>query len=174
MRRLEENKIKTLIMTTDLKTGNPVLLSEGLLAECIYASCALYPLASPICIKNKWLVDGAYHSAIPIFEASKQHCDKIIAISFNEKTPNTHGSFLSFYLEFVSRVLNENARKQNSFTVHFHHEEIVFINCYYDRNLNFWDVDHLDYINEITKLPVEKKKDEILECFNITPASPQK
>lgn len=164
-KKLEDCKIKTLLLATDLKTGDPVVMNEGLLSECIYASCALYPVLPPIYIKKKWLVDGAYHSAIPILEASKNNCDKIISISFEEIPLKEHRNFFEFYMDFVSQVLNKNARKQNSFAVHFHHEEILFINCFYDKNINFWDIKNLDYINEITSRVIEKNKDEILNYF---------
>jgi NTE family protein len=165
-KKIENNKIKTLILSTDLKTGDPVYLNEGSLAEAIYASCALYPVLPPIHIKKKWLVDGAYHSAIPILEASKLHCDKIISISFEEKPLEKHPSFFEFYMDFISQAFIQNARKQNSFAIHFHHEEILFINCYFEKNINFWDIHNLDYINEVTKATIEKHKENILEYFS--------
>lgn len=170
-KKLEDCKIKTLLLATDLKTGDPVVMNEGLLSECIYASCALYPILPPIYLKKKWLVDGAYHSAIPILEASKNGCDKIISISFEEKPLKEHNSFFEFYMDFVSQVLNKNARKQNSFAIHFHHEEILFINCFYEKNINFWDIKNLDYINDITRNAIEKNKESILNYFKNPSAS---
>lgn len=173
-KKLEDAQFKTLLLATDLKTGDPIYLKDGLLAECMYASCALYPVLPPILIKKKWLVDGAYHSAIPILEASKQHCDKIISISFEEKPLEKHPSFFEFYMDFVSQVFNQNAKKQNSFAVHFHHEEILFINCLYEKNINFWDIHNIDYINEVAASAIEKNKKEILDCFSNVISSPEK
>lgn len=165
-KRLEDTKIKTLLLATDLKTGNPVFMNEGLLAECVYASCALFPVLPPICIKKQWLVDGAYYSAIPILEASKQGCDKIIAISFEEKPSAEHKNFFEFYMAFISQLLITNSKKQNSFAVHFHHGEILFINFYYGKNINFWDIQELDYINEVNSAIIEKNKEAIINHFN--------
>lgn len=73
-------------------------------------------------------------------------------------------------MEFVSQVFNQNARKQNLFAVNMHHDEILFVNFYFDKCINFWDVHHMDYIYEITSSVVEKKKEEILKIFS--PFSP--
>ena len=164
-KQLEDSPIKTLLVGTDLHTGEPVAIEKGLMAECIYASCALYPILPPFYINDRWVVDGAYHSAVPVLEAIKQDCDKIIAISFEEKRSEVHSSFFEFYMEFVSQVLNKNARKQNSFAVHFHHDEILFINCYFDKPINFWHVDSLSYINDTVANTIEKHKESIMEMF---------
>lgn len=168
-KRLEDTKIKTLLLATDLKTGNPVFMNEGLLAECVYASCALFPMMPPISIKKKWLVDGAYYSAIPILEASKQGCDKIIAVSFEEKPSLEHNSFFDFYMTFISQVLIANSKKQNSFAVHFHHGEILFINFFYEKSINFWNIEEIDYINKVNSAIIEKNKESIISYF--TPPS---
>jgi NTE family protein len=164
-RRLEDCLVKNYMMATDLETGEPVALDHGLIAECMYASCAMYPVLPPLQINNRWLVDGAYHSALPILEAMKRGCDKIIAVSFEEKRSEKQNSFFEFYMEFVSQVLNKNARKQNSFAVHFHHDEILFINCYFDKAINFWDVGSLAFINNTTNDIIQKNKAAILEMF---------
>jgi len=165
-RRLEDCAIKNYMMATDLESGEPVAQEIGLMAECMYASCAMYPILPPIQINNRWLVDGAYHSANPVLEAIKIGCDKIISISFEEKRSEKQSSFFEFYLEFVSQVLNKNARKQNAFAVDFHHDEILFINCYFEKLINFWEVDSLDYINATTEKIIKNNESAILDIFS--------
>jgi NTE family protein len=165
-RRLENCVPKMFILTTDVETGEPVLLKEGLIADCVYASCAIYPILPPMYLNNRWLVDGAYNSAIPVLEAVKLGCDKIIAISFEEKKAESSNSFFEFYMEFVSNVFNQNARKQNAFTIDLHHDEILFVNYYFDKCINFWDVNSLSYITEVSDEVVRKFKPDILEIFS--------
>lgn len=163
---IENNLIKTILMATDLETGEQVTLQQGNMAECIYASCALYPLLPPIHLNNRWLVDGAYFSAVPVMEAVKQGYDKIIAISFEDKEPEHYSSFFEFYLQFISQVLNKNARKQNSLAIHLHHDEILFMNISFDKLIRFWDVTNLSYVKKVTEEILEKYKSNIISMFH--------
>jgi NTE family protein len=162
-KRLEECDINIFMMATNLETGASVILKEGLLAECSYASCALYPVLPPIRLENKWLVDGGYASATPVFEASKMGCKKIISISFEEVPISDPGNIFEFYMDFVSQIFYKNSQKQNAFAVNYHPDDILFINIYFDKNINLFDVNYVDYIYETTFNALQKKKQEILD-----------
>lgn len=164
-RRLEDNKIPTLFCTTELQTGKQFFINSGPIAESVYATCALYPMLPPIYLHEKWLVDGGYSSSVPVVEAVKRGFDKVIALVFEEDEPKYYKSFFQFYLHFVGRVFNKNARKRNSFAVHMHHDEILFVRFLYDRYVPFWNFDRLDYIQEVGEKTIQKKKDEILNIF---------
>lgn len=168
-KKIENNKIKTLLAATNFKTGKPVFLNHGPLAESIYASCALYPVLPPIYLHNQWLVDGGYYSAMPIFDSTKTTCDKILSISFSESPGQEHNSFFEFYMDFISQAFNQNARKQNSFAVHYHHDEVLFINFHFDRPLNFWNINDLSYIGDVIEKTLEDNKDAIIHF--LTPDS---
>jgi predicted acylesterase/phospholipase RssA len=68
------------IVTTDLLTGNRVVLSSGSLAEAIRASCGV-PLAfSPIPKDSMLLMDGGLASNIPVDVANDEHAALIVAV----------------------------------------------------------------------------------------------
>ncbi len=58
--KMEELKIRTIFQATNLLSGDPVLLTSGLVRETVYASAALFPILPPYCIDDRWLIDGAY------------------------------------------------------------------------------------------------------------------
>lgn len=68
------------IVTTDLLSGNRVVLSSGSLAEAIRASCGV-PLAfSPISKDGMLLMDGGLASNIPVDVACDEHAALIVAV----------------------------------------------------------------------------------------------
>ena len=71
-RNLEEAKLPVHIVTTDIVTGDSVVLSEGSTAEAIVASTAIPGAFSPIRYKDRYLADGAISSNTPIQVAVKQ------------------------------------------------------------------------------------------------------
>lgn len=163
--RIENNKIKSILCTTELLTGKQYFLNSGLTAECVYATCALYPMLPPMYLHKKWLVDGGYSSSVPVFEAVKRGYDRVIALIFEEDKPKEYKSFFQFYMHFIARTFNMNSRKRNSCSVHLHHDEILFLRFFYDKYVPFWDFSNIAYIREVGHSTVEKKKDEILNIF---------
>ncbi|MBS0287332.1 MAG: patatin-like phospholipase family protein [Proteobacteria bacterium] len=161
-KKIEDCEIKLKLLCTELETGLPYLIDKGLIGESVYASCALYPILPPIFLNNKWLVDGVYYSSIPVLQAVKEGYDNIIVLSFEEKSATNYGSFFEFYIDFVSKMFINKAKKQNSLAIDIHHGEVKFINFYYDKAINFWDVDEIDYIRKLSQEVVHNHKDEIL------------
>ncbi len=167
-RRIEDCSLKIKLLSTELETGLPYLIDHGLMGECIYASCALYPIMPPIFLNNRWLVDGVYYSSIPVLQAVNDGYDNIIVLSFEEKNVNNYGSFFEFYMEFVSNILIKKARKQNSLAINLHHGEIKFINFYFENPINFWDVGQIDHIKKVSKETIQRHEEEII-LFMRTP-----
>ncbi|MGD9591437.1 MAG: patatin-like phospholipase family protein [Candidatus Berkiella sp.] len=167
-RRIEDCRLKIKLLCTELETGLPYLIDNGMMGDSIYASCALYPMMPPIYHNNKWLVDGVYYSSIPILQAVKEGYDNILVLSFEEKNANKYGSFFEFYMEFVSNILIKKARKQNSLAIDIHHGEIKFINLYFDKPINFWDVDQIDYIKKISQETIDKSEEEIIRFMSLS------
>lgn len=165
-RQIEDSIIKTTIFATDLETGQQVALDKGSLAEAMYASCAVYPMFNPLKVNNRWLVDGAYYSALPIIPAIQQGYDKIIAISFEDKEPENYGSFFEFYLQFIAQVLTKNSRKQNSMAIDLHHDEILFLNVKFDRCVRVWEIGNFDYLNSVTQQMLDRSQEDIIAMFN--------
>ncbi len=65
-RNLQDAKLPVHIVTTDIVTGDSVVLSEGPAAEAIIASTAIPGAFAPIRYKDFYLADGAISSNTPI------------------------------------------------------------------------------------------------------------
>ena len=79
-RNLEEAKLPVHIVTTDIVSGDSVVLSEGSTAEAIVASTAIPGAFSPIRYKDRYLADGAISSNTPIQVAVKKGARRLIIL----------------------------------------------------------------------------------------------
>src|SRR5664279_2665146 len=71
---LQDAKIPVHIVTTDIISGNSVVLSEGSTAEAIVASTAIPGAFAPIHYKDFYLSDGAISSNTPVRVAVAKGC----------------------------------------------------------------------------------------------------
>ena len=79
-RNLEDAGLPVHIVTTDIITGDSIVLSEGSTAEAIVASTAIPGAFSPIHYKDFYLADGAISSNTPIRIAVKQGARRLIIL----------------------------------------------------------------------------------------------
>jgi NTE family protein len=79
-RSLQDAKLPVHIVTTDIITGDSVVLSEGSTAEAIVASTAIPGAFAPIHFKNHYLADGAISSNTPIRVAVKKGAKRLIIL----------------------------------------------------------------------------------------------
>jgi len=77
-RKLEEAIIPVHIVTTDIVTGETVVLSEGSAAEAIVASTAIPGAFAPVEHNNRFLADGAISSNTPIRVAIDKGAERLI------------------------------------------------------------------------------------------------
>jgi NTE family protein len=79
-RNLQDAKLPVHIVTTDIITGDSVVLSEGSTAEAIVASTAIPGAFAPIHFKNYYLADGAISSNTPIRVAVQKGAKRLIIL----------------------------------------------------------------------------------------------
>ena len=163
---LEELPIKTMLQTTNIQTGEGVLLEKGLLAEAVYASAAMYPIISPLYMDGRWLADGAYSEPLPITKAVVNKSDIIISMVFNEQVMSKPRGFLdSFYN--ISRVYTQAlTRSQLAMAINLHHYEMIIISPEFKKPFSFDDPSNIDELVEIGRQAVEVKRDEILTAIS--------
>lgn len=135
------------IQTTDLKTGQGVVLSSGDLATAVYASSALFPALPPALVDGQWLVDGAFHASLPVMEAVKTSKCPIIAIVFedaaiDEETPGLVQQFTNL----LSQASLEKDRLNNLFSLETHHHEIFFLRVRFTDPVNLWNIHRMEDI----------------------------
>jgi NTE family protein len=79
-RNLQDAKLPVHIVTTDIISGDSVVLSEGPTAEAIVASTAIPGAFSPIRYKEYYLADGAISSNTPIQVAVTKGARRLIIL----------------------------------------------------------------------------------------------
>jgi len=80
-RQFEDLRIPTVIVATDLDTGDPVLFKQGCLAEPIRASCAFPGLFEPVQIGTRYLADGGLVAPVPTRAARELGAEIVVGIS---------------------------------------------------------------------------------------------
>jgi NTE family protein len=79
-RNLEEAKIPVHIVTTDILSGETVVLSEGAAADAILASAAIPPAFPPVKRESLYLADGAITSNTPVKIAVARGAQRLIVL----------------------------------------------------------------------------------------------
>ena len=79
-RNLEDAQIPIHIVTTNIVTGETVVLSEGSAAEAIVASTAIPGAFAPVKHNDRFLADGAISSTTPIRVAIEKGAQRLIII----------------------------------------------------------------------------------------------
>jgi NTE family protein len=79
-RNLQEAKLPVHIVTTDILSGESVVLSEGSTAEAIVASTAIPGAFSPIHYRDHYLADGAVSSNTPVKVAVAKGAGRLIVM----------------------------------------------------------------------------------------------
>jgi NTE family protein len=80
-RQFEDLSIPTVVVATDLDTGDPVLFKQGNLAEPIRASCAFPGLFEPVQIGTRYLADGGLVAPVPTRAARELGAQIVVGIS---------------------------------------------------------------------------------------------
>ncbi len=163
---IEDLEIKTMFQTTDVLSGEPVMLSAGLLRDAVYASGALFPLLPPVKIGERWLMDGVYSSPLPVMEAVNQGMDVVIAMTYEERTQEESRNFLQYFMRSVGYSQFWQQRSQVALSVDMHHHEIVFINVIFDNFISLRSTRRIPEILGNGQQAVEAKKDEINLAIN--------
>lgn len=101
-----ELKVPLAVVTTDIKTGEEVLISKGSVSRAILASSALPGIFAPVKIDDRWLVDGSLVNPLPIQTAFDMGADMVIAVDVSSPIDNI-GQLMALkkYLKIFSQNL---------------------------------------------------------------------
>ncbi len=155
---ISDLKPKTIITTTNLTTGFPVILEKGNLAQAIYASSAVYPLMPPADINDQKLIDGAFSSPMPVMECVKRNIDIIIAIYFDDACNSEPDNFIESYFN-SSRIFRRSIlTSQLSLSIDMHHHEIIPVYIKHPRPIEMWEIKKITEIVHSGKVALTTKK----------------
>jgi NTE family protein len=80
-KRVEKLPIAFRAVSTDLITGEEVVIEKGLLADAIVASIAIPAVFQPVYHQSRYLVDGGLCNPLPISVARRLYTQNIIAVN---------------------------------------------------------------------------------------------
>ncbi|MEX2164896.1 MAG: patatin-like phospholipase family protein [Sulfuricaulis sp.] len=80
-RHIESLHIGYAAITTDLETGEQVVLDCGGLVDAVRASISLPGLIAPHCIGSRWLVDGSVLNPVPFDVARERFGGPVVAVA---------------------------------------------------------------------------------------------
>jgi NTE family protein len=164
-KRLEDLRPRTLIQTTDLLTGEGVVLSKGLVADAVYVSGAFFPVLPPLQYGDRWLADGVYSAPVPVLEAAKRNMDIIIALDFCEHSQTVPQSFLDCFNRHIDNAMTTLKRSQMCLAIEMSHFEIVFIEINFDKPISFRAIEALPIVLAKGEEAVAQNKDAILRAI---------
>ncbi len=160
--RLEDLKTKTILQVTDFQTGEGIGLESGVLADCVYASSAIYPLLPPIKIGERWLFDGAYTAPVPIMQAIKHDIDIIIVVDFLEKVQQDPQGIFENLMHTGKLNAKTITANQMALSIDLHHSEIIYMKVEFERFISFWEIEKFPEILAAGEKALDKIKDELL------------
>ena len=83
VKRFSELKIPVMMVATDLKRGEKVVLRSGELLPALRATMSVPGLFAPARVKGRWLVDGGVVDPVPVGVARATEADVVIAVDLN-------------------------------------------------------------------------------------------
>lgn len=159
-----QTRIPFYVVTTDLYTGQPVVLNEGRVAQAVRASAGIPVLFEPVEINGQQLVDGGISNPLPVDVAVQNGADLIIAVAFETPRQKDVRSPGAYALQMFANINNRLLAYQFAAANMMHHAEIISIVPHFEENIGLNDSHripeimamgaqatepHLDYIRRL-------------------------
>lgn len=136
------------LVTTDLYTGESVVLSNGLLRDAIRASMSIPMIFSPWQIGDRLLVDGAVSDPLPVDVAIKEGADIILAMGFELPARAHLRSYTAVTGHFNNLYINNILKASFAFHNLAHHAEVIPVLPRFDRPVGTFDTQLIPYVIE--------------------------
>ena len=91
---IEDLPLKFAAVSTEVRTGHEIWLTNGSLVNAIRASYALPGIFEPVMIGDRWLVDGALVNPVPVSAARALGAEIVIACNVSTDVSG-HGTIIS-------------------------------------------------------------------------------
>jgi NTE family protein len=136
------------VVSTDLFSGEKVILSEGSVFDAIRASLAIPIIFPPWEVNGRLLIDGAASDPLPIDVAIQDGVDIIIAMGFPLDYRNRFRSMTAVQEQLNSIYINNILNSTYAFYNLAHHAEIFPIIPEFDGPVSMFDVDKIPDVIE--------------------------
>ncbi len=109
--RIEDLRTRFAAVTTDLRTGDIVVLRNGPVAEAVRASCSIPGVFVPRELGGRELIDGGLVSPLPVRTTRQMGCDLVLAVDVGTRPnratlPGMYEVLLQSF-EIMGRALSE-------------------------------------------------------------------
>lgn len=136
------------ISTTDLHTGEKVVLSEGRLVDAIRASIAIPYVWPAWQVGDRFLVDGCLSNPLPVDVAIREGAEIILAMGFEAEYPRRIKSATRYAFQLNSVYTNNLLRASYAFHNLAHHAEIIPVLPDFDQRVSLFDTGKFSYVIE--------------------------
>lgn len=125
--KLEDLSPRTVLVCTDLRTGSPVALSTGPVADAVYAAGCPFPLTPPLVRDGLWLADGSYSQPIPTLEATRAGMEVVIGVYAQDEFSVLPAGFSESYLNVIRSFRMALVRSQTFQAIEATGQELVMV-----------------------------------------------
>lgn len=151
-----DTKIPLFITSTDYKSGEQVVLSEGSVYEAVRAAIGL-PIIFPLTRKDKYLLaDGYLSDPIPIGVAVREGANVILAMGFETMGRGQIKSIFDYILHMYEILSNNLFQASFSFHNLAHHAEIFSIMPQIEGVIRMFDMQRVPEMIEVGQSEGEK------------------
>ncbi|MDM0027486.1 patatin-like phospholipase family protein [Variovorax saccharolyticus] len=141
-----DTRIPLHLAATDYASGEKVVLSHGKLADAIRASIAIPLVLPPWPVEGRLLFDGGASNPVPVDVATREGCDIVIAMGFEEPVDGQVQSAMQLARRAISITVNHFIRSQYALYSLTHHAEVIPILPVFERRIGLRDLSELPYI----------------------------
>jgi NTE family protein len=145
------------ISTTDLHTGEKVVLSEGRLSDAIRASIAIPYVWPAWQVGDRWLVDGCLSNPLPVDVAIREGAEIILAMGFEAEYPRKIKSAIRYAFQLNSVYTNNLLKASYAFHNLAHHAEIIPVLPEFDQRVGLFDTGKFSYVIEQGETTAERE-----------------
>jgi NTE family protein len=111
-KKLEELTPKLFVITTDLLSGEKVILDSGLIAEAVRASISIPGIFVPVKMQGRLLVDGGVIDRVPVSVVKDAGADITIAVDISHfNTEPTISSIFDVILQSIDIMQREMVKQ---------------------------------------------------------------
>ncbi len=170
-KRLENLPYHVIMQATEMSTGRSVSFEKGLIADCVYASNAMYPYFPPILIDDKWMAAGVHSAALPMSVAVHKRMDIILVVNVNDSLNEiTADSLIDSSSSFFNRSSTHSQGREISLAISMHEGEALLMNVAFVKQINLWDIKYVDEIMQAGEKTLQNNVDEIDALTNLSTA----
>jgi NTE family protein len=164
--RLEELPTPLRVATTCAASGQPVLLTRGLLVDALRASMAVPFIFPSVEIGGRRFVDGVISDPLPLGGASDAQA--VIALGFQGAMPRRVDRASRLVAQTSTALIN-NLMRARTEAARAAGQRVIHIDLVVDRHVGLWDTEAMPYLFEAGRHAAEARLPEIVALLERTP-----